>query len=298
MGKNGVATRADPHTGFREVVGFLGFGSQQMFGCTYVPAGQPTGGVVICCPLQAEFLKNYRREVLLARSLASQGVAVQRFHYRGSGNSLGESYAETYETMLDDTLAAADWLAQQTGVSNFAFLGTRASALVAASAASRRTGAPLALWAPIDPSRYFREVFRARLIGHLKQGAGNGSTSAGSAHDEMRRSGFVEVLGYAITSSLYKSMISRSLIEELGTTPRPVLLVQIEAGGRLRHEYANIAHGWIDLGFDVECKVIDLEQAWWFGGGGWETREEPFLTEELSNRTCEWMIRAFSQLNQ
>ena len=74
-----------------------------LFMVTHLPAGPAQGAVVVCSPIQSELLKNNRHEVMLARRLASQGVAVARFHYIGTGNSDGEVGDVTIDGMAADT---------------------------------------------------------------------------------------------------------------------------------------------------------------------------------------------------
>jgi len=64
-------------TGTLEEVGFLGPPGQRVVASTHLPAGEAIGGLVICSPLYAEFLHNYRKEVIFARSLADAGLAVR-----------------------------------------------------------------------------------------------------------------------------------------------------------------------------------------------------------------------------
>lgn len=71
----------DPQSRSRGEVGFFGLLRRRMVACTHLPATQPIRGEVICSPLHAEFLHKYRKEVMLAPSLAASGLAVQRFHY-------------------------------------------------------------------------------------------------------------------------------------------------------------------------------------------------------------------------
>lgn len=283
----------DPESGTREEPHFFGPGELRMYGCLHTPVGPSRGGVVICCPLHAEVVRNYRKEVLVARSLAARGLSVLRFHYRGSGNSDGESAEATFDTMRDDAAAAAEWLVERTGVASLAFLGTRWGGLIAAAAAARFEGSALALWEPaVDPVRYFRDVFRARLILDLKEGrASRPSTEA--LVQELRDRGTVDVLGYGIDRALYESAQGHSLADELGDSPRPVLLVQIGQGPALRGDLEGLRTRWEDLGFPVEARVVaeDAEgEAWWFSGpsGATDTRAG---TTALIDITTAWAVR-------
>lgn len=285
--------RTDPQAGTSEEVRFFGPRAGQIVGTTYLPREQPVGGAVICCPLLAEFLKNYRKEVVLARALCASGIAVQRFHYRGTGNSDGESSDVTFESMRDDALAAAGLLAQRTGVKRIAFIGARLGALVAAAAAGESGDGPLVLWEPVlDARRYFKEVFRARLIRDLKEQTVSRPSGDGLAA-ELERSGIVDVLGYPIEKPLYDSLLGRTLDAEIAETPRPVLLVQMSRARTLRGEYGSLLERWRERGLAAEPELFGEEVAWWFPPNVWraeETHEGPL---ELAALTTAWIARQF-----
>ena len=288
----GRATRVDADAGVRVTAEFFGVDGSRIFGSRHAPLeSSASAGVVICPALQAEFLRNYRRELELGHRLAAGGIAVQRFHYRGSGNSDGETSDVTFDTMRDDAVAAAERLADAEGLDSLAFVGARWGAMVAASAAARFDRAPLVLWEPMTrPSTYFRELFRAGRIHELRK-AGASARSNKDQVDEMRRTGSLDVLGYAIGWRLYQSVIERSLPEELGESARPILLVQISRREELRIEYATLAARLAADGFSVDTHVVKAsEEAWWFVGG--RTRnEERSLSEELVRVTSDWLTR-------
>ncbi|MGH2731650.1 MAG: alpha/beta fold hydrolase, partial [Actinomycetota bacterium] len=214
------ASRVDRATGIREEVGFFGSGDQRMFGCAYQPLNLPPGGAVVICPsLHAEVIANYRREVLVARALAARGFAVQRFQFRGTGHSDGESSELTFETMRRDTMDAARHLLAAVGLEAPAFVGTRWGGTVAAAVAAGFPGAPLALWEPIVmPARWFRETGRAERIRGL---AGESASAAGERGviERLRDGEMVDILGYPIDPALYASSADRSLAAELGEAP-------------------------------------------------------------------------------
>ena len=278
--------------GATEDVHFFGSGSSKMFGCLHSPRGQARAGVVVCSPLDIEARESYRREVLLARSLATHGLAVQRFHYRGAGNSDGESGDATTDTMREDALAAAEWLKEKAKVTKVAFVGTRWGAMVAAGAAAQCDEARLVLWEPvIDGARYFRELVRRLLIRDMMK-----NPQAVSSRDplaEFRQAGFVDVLGYRIDHALYQSGIGRTLAKELGEVPRSILLVQISGKQGLLSEYRDLLARCKERGFSVESEVIGERIAWGFSDQRSGADEGRPGTQMLLKGTRDWLRRQF-----
>jgi len=290
------AVRVDLRTAVREEVCFFGRDGHRMFGCTHRPAAAPIAGVVICSPLQSEFLANYRREVILARCLTERGFAVQRFHYRGTGHSDGETRDVTFDTMVDDAASAVGWLRERTGVSGLAFVGTRLGGMVAAAAAAQLDEAPLILWEPaVDGGRYFRDVFRSVHIYYLKEGRVAPPTEG--MLDEIRRTGTLTMLGFSIDLPLYESVESRRLVDEVGQRTRPLLLVQIDRAERLRSEYADLVAQWRNAGFTVETHSVVGQDAWWLRGAWWRDQEMLRRIEALAPLTSDWLTASFMRGN-
>lgn len=284
----------DPASGVCEVPSFFGPVGDRLFGVCHRPPGTVHATVVICSPLHAEVARNYRREVVLARALASRGVAVQRFHYRGAGNSDGEADEMSFASMQADARLAAELVREETGVSELAFLGVRVGGLVAASAAAEARAVALALWEPVvEPSRWFREVFRARLIGELKQ-VGAPRPSRAELLDELRRQGRVDVLGYVIGRALHDSLDGRHLESEVGTVPLPVLLVEMTRAPRLRDEYAAVVDRWCDARFPVETHVLSYQEAWWFAGTAYDAESRHEMATRLVDVTADWLVASLT----
>jgi hypothetical protein len=286
-----MTIRADPDREMREVAEFFGSDHSRLFGCFHLPARRPLGGIIVCPAVQAEFHRNYRREVDLGRHLAAQGFAVQRFHYRGTGHSDGDTSDVTFETMIEDAMAAAEHLRRRSSVDRLGFIGTRTGALVAAAAASQFVGSPVALWEPVtDPNRYFREILRAGLIHELRKGV-HDTRSRNEQIEELLSTGRLDVLGYTIDRGLYESLIHRELDGELGSTPRPLLLVEITRRSELRHEYSAAVERWTSRGFDVATHIVaSMAEPWWFVRGR-SIAEEASLTRDLVQATAAWFAR-------
>lgn len=286
------SVRLDRDSGGREDVAFLDSHGTKILTVTHLPAGTPRGGVLICSPIKSELMKNYRREVLLSRALARCGIAVQRFQYRGTGNSHGDPDALSFETMVEDAQAALARLRECAGMQRTAFVGTRLGGLVAAAAAKGIGGAPLVLWEPVtETAPYFRELFRARMIGELRAGTSTDRPSAVSLADELTKTGYLDVLGYSIDRSLYESVKERSLLGELGNVARPILLVQMSRTTRLRGNYARLMAQLEPAGFTFETETVQEEEAWWFQ----ETEAPPeMLTRLLVTHTSDWICTNLS----
>jgi serine aminopeptidase S33 family len=294
MGRVGTASdpssRLDPSAGIREEASFFGPGPRKRFGLLSTPVGEPTAGLVICCPYQAEIQRNYRREVLLARRLAQRGVAVQRFHYAGSGHSDGDPSSVTFDSMREDALSAADELVRRTGVTTVGFLGTRWGGLVAASAVASR-GGHLCLWEPVvDPARYFDEIFRFLILYELKEDPGSPLAHDASLPDLLRRDGSVDVLGHSVERSLYESSRGLALAELAPDPSHPALLVQIGAGRSLRSEYVRLVDSWKERGLDTQTHVIRDQETWWISGDRWPIHESHPPTSKLIDLTTTWML--------
>jgi hypothetical protein len=283
---NDLSVRVDPVAGLRERAEFFG-PDAALFGITHEPLSPPRGGLLICQPLHAEVLRNYRREVFLGRTLAAAGYVVLRFHYRGAGHSAGATTDLTFETMRDDAMVAAEHLAARTPA--MAVLGTRLGGLVAAAVGNKLGAAPVALWEPVaKPSRWFREVLRARRIGQLKQVEGPAPV-AGSLMHEMEERGQIDVLGYPVAWNLHQSIAGLDLTETLGDAARHVLVVEMSRATRLRREYADLAAGWQAAGCDVETHALGYQEAWWFAGTKREVGDIEDASARLVDLTSGWV---------
>lgn len=250
--------------------------------CTNLPRGDVLGGVVVCSSLYNEFLKNYRREVMLARALAMRGIAVQRLHYRGTGHSDGTPTDTTLDTMQQDVQVAAGRLAELAGTDNVAYVGTRVGGLVAAGASASR-GAPLALLEPVaDADRFFREGLRTILFAGVvrKRTApdGAGPTTVDDLVQELNASGLIDVLGYTIGLRLFEGARGVTLLDLMGPGSRPVMVVQLGSGD-LRPDLQRAVEGMVDRGCAVTTELAGAREAWWFA------EEEEEAPGQLENRS-------------
>jgi alpha/beta superfamily hydrolase len=250
----------DQATGVREEAAFVGPVGAQILVMLHLPAGALQGGVLLCPSIVADFNRNYRREVVIARTLAARGIAAARFHYRGTGNSDGDSADMTLDSMVADAELALGRLAAATGGKPLALAGTRFGTLIAATAARALDGAPVALFEPtIEATRFFREGFRAKRAADVV----DGSSPAGGAVDEIHARGSVDVLGHGVDRALYDSTDGLTLQTALGDRPRPIQWLQL-GGQDLRGEARRVADALTAGGFVVDTDVVGPEMDWWF----------------------------------
>jgi alpha/beta superfamily hydrolase len=233
-----------------------------MFGFTHLPRAVASAAVVICSPVYAEFTSNYRREVELARRLSGSGIAVQRFHYRGQGNSEGRSRDTTYESMREDALVAAEHVLEAAGTRAVAFFGARFGGLIASAAAADHPKAPVALWDPVvDGASYFRDMSRAVRMRALRPAdAGTKRTGDFLAFETEE---VVDVLGYAVTRSLYRSTVRRTLADAIGPAQRRLLLVRLGRDASRDRALDSSVAVLRRVGLDVDERVLGERQSWW-----------------------------------
>lgn len=283
------ATRHDPTNGTTERIGFRGREGRRLFTCLYLPESTPRGAVLICASMHAEFTRNYRREVLVARRLVQEGFAVVRFHYRGTGNSDGEGREVTYETMRDDASASLEYLRAESGIDAPFLIGTRWGALVAGSIAASHPALALVLWEPLlEAARFFRDAFRTKMVAELKLGVGKPATGKELAQ---RLAGeTVDVLGHSMELGFHESSKDRTLAEELGPTPRSMLLLQIGPSSTVRPDLARQAGRWRASGFRVDILTVEGDETWWLGDERWHDEGRRPMTRQLVESTTAWIV--------
>lgn len=240
---------ADGH----EEIEFFG-GPELLFGCRHMPSSGVSTGVVICPPTLGDAEVNYHREARLGRWLARAGVAVQRFHHRGTGYSDGNPAQVGFAALLDDVRRAADHLHDRCGIDRIGFLGTRVGALVAARVARDFDGAPLALWQPVvDPRRYLDDSVAMGL----------------------------RPLDTPLGRDLFESATVDNLVDAIGVRDRPILLVQLNRRVGLSPDYRGAVGRWDARGFVVDVAYDPTEDDWWQVHEGWEPSDEVLSVTSL-----------------
>ena len=235
---------------------------------------------MVASPILAEQQKNYRREVLVARTLADAGVLVRRFHYPGTGNSAGDE-PSSMETLVEAAREAVEAVAAR--APRVALLGTRFGALVAAATAAHLPDAPLVLWDPVpDGARFFKEVFRAVRMTAVARGDKQ-VPDRDHILEALRTEGRFDVLGFIVTQELYEDAVGLRLPDLLGPGTRPALVCQFGGSGPAR-TISDLAAALENLGAAVTVEVVGEAE----GGDYFRGEEGRSLTGELIDRTTSW----------
>lgn len=268
---------------------FRGVLGERVFSYLHLPASSTRGAVLVCSPLHGEFVRNYRREVLLARALAAAGQAVLRFHYRYSGNSDGDGRDLTFDSMRRDALAGIERLRADIPGVPVTVVGTRWGSLIAASAASVYPEASLVLWEPLaTSSRFFADAFMSRRVREVRRGVERPSSDQ-ELQDRLVAGEGIDVVAHRLEPALYRSSVGRTLEGELGSAIRRVFAAQIGPTGSVRPDLAKLVKRWVETGLQVEAIGLKGEETWWLIEERYDSPSELPVSLELIETTTSWI---------
>ena len=186
----------------------------QCFGWLHGASGNT--GVVMCGPYGHEALLAHRGWRGIADHLASTGIPVLRFDYRGTGDSdASEGDGDRFDAWLESIHDAVRFLRENTSAQRVILCGIRLGALLAATAAATPTSDNsaidgVALLAPVTSGRdYLREL-------KLMQRQWRNSAAAHIPAEE-NVTGYVEALGFR----LFPQTIARLESVTLLSLPAP-----------------------------------------------------------------------------
>jgi hypothetical protein len=282
------SVRIDRELRIRESVGLFQARSNRLFACQHAPFGEAVAAAVLCPSVYADFTLSYRRQVALARSLAARGVIVQRFHYRGSGNSDGDGAAVTYGALVEDAHAAIDLLHENTRALPTVLIGMGWGALVAASVSRDLDGTSLAVWEPVsDVRRYYREAVKARMIRHVLEPSGRPG-SAEQLLDELKAEGSIDVVGYLVHLALYETARERTLAGELGENSPRILVIKPDGRDALGTDYERLEASLAPRARSVASITFGRPTPIWFHGP--HVRLADDVASEVAGRIHSWLI--------
>ena len=251
---------------------------------THLPARPALAAVVVCAPLFREASENYRAELLLADALVARGIAVQRFDYRGYGNSPGDATDLTLGSAEEDCVLAGARLCQRAGTETIGVVGTRWGALVAAGAAVALGAQAVVFWeAKPDGRGYVDELVRTWSFNDLWN---NRRQPSGYYQQRLSAGHPFDVLGWRVAPRLVGSTVGESVAGRL-TRSIPARVVH----GRGRHADAERLTADLEsIGCDVVASVLTERVLWWVGTNRLLRPEDPRSPLELeADATADWL---------
>lgn len=210
---------------------FFGVQGQRLFGMLHQPdaAGCSGAGWVFCHPFAEEKLWAHRVFVSMARKLASQGMPVLRFDYRGYGDSDGAFEQCTLADHIADIRTAANELQNRMpDLSGINLLGLRYGATLAVLAAA---GNPhferLVLWDPVvDMAQYLLDQLRSNLTTQMVL-HGKVITNRDELVARIRADEAVNIDGYDLANPFFDQACAIQLLEAAAQVRVPVQIIEI-----------------------------------------------------------------------
>ncbi len=243
-------------------VAFFSEGNQ-IVGMIHYPRCETDRAVVMCHGYTAQKTENKRLFVETARVLASDGYAVLRFDFFGSGDSAGE-FRETRVSHNIQNLQDALQLMQNMGYKKFAVQGISMGAATAILTMPQENVDALVLWSTVPDFRRLFEMF------------------AGNLQDALKKVDVYEHEGWLVERAFVLEALRYDVQTAFKKITIPKLMVQGDRDGELFvrgfEEFKKIASG------DTEFHLIP---------GAQHTYDTVKHRKEVIEATREWLKRKF-----
>jgi pimeloyl-ACP methyl ester carboxylesterase len=227
-------------------------------------------GLVVCHSVGIEQAVPSNMLARIVRKASTLGIPAMLFHARGHGDSTGDFSDVTFETLVEDSNAAADFLRSKCGCSKIVWLGVRFGGLVAASCAvARDDTAGLVLWEPVHRGiDYFRQLLRGLLFAATARGA-RGAASVDELLARVERDGWVDVNATYIYSKLLRSARSLQIAQILDGWRASIFLAQVQPRMSLSPDNASLIDRLTQTGGNLSTVQIKDEPGWQFWRPSW-----------------------------
>lgn len=259
-----------------------------LFSMLWQPAGGESGkpAVVLCHSFGAEHGVSGRLLSLMVRVAAKHGLPAFLYHSRGHGDSAGDFCDLGFEDLVEDALAAGEYVCRLSGSRRVVWVGLRFGTLTAAAAAQRfPDSAGLALWEPIHQGRdYFVELIRGLLFSATARGLKPPISSSTEMLAKLEREGSADILGSEIHARFYQETRDLNLQSLLQNWSGPTFVAQIQPRVRFAPKTAALVTDLETRGNALRTLVIREEPGWQF-----PLWRQPWVSNELLDQTGAWL---------
>jgi len=129
---------------------FFGDTAHQLYGVMHEPEGTliRNFALLVCYPYGQEYMITHRALRTLCMNMARAGVPGMRFDYTGTGDSAGDTFS--LSSAVENTLVAARYLAEYTGMDHIKVVGLRLGAAIGMQASQHDDRIKhVTLWDPV-----------------------------------------------------------------------------------------------------------------------------------------------------
>lgn len=180
-----------------------------LFTLLFLPDGASVSPAVtlLVPPFAEEMNKSRHMLSMQARHLAAAGLPVCMLDLSGTGDSYGDFGAATWEIWLSDLECCIAWLVAQ-GYTSINLLALRSGALLAGSylANTNQDIGKLVLWQPVvRGDAFIKQFFRIKIAESMSASTG-GKLSTADLRDTLEHSGFIEIAGYCLNSTMVEQL--------------------------------------------------------------------------------------------
>lgn len=232
---------------------YFGAPDNSLFGIYHlpVPGAARDCAVVLCPPIEPEYIRCHRAYRQLAVRLARAGFPVLRFDYSGTGDSAGEAAVEGLSAWAADVGTAADEAKKRSRLDKVILVGLRLGAALAAAAASGRSDITgLALWEPVVNGTAYVEELRAWHQDKLWYFLSDVQTEELGEPDEL--------LGLALTPTMYSNLRGSDMLTQQLTPGQKVFIVESETEETVQHLRSQLESS----SMDVQYQQVEGLRVW------------------------------------
>ena len=139
---------------------YFGTSAKPLFGCYHAPQSERTRecGVVLCYPMENEYIISHRAYRQLAVRLSNVGFPVLRFDFYGCGDSGGDFEQAQIRQWLTDISTAIDEMIGRCNLGKVCLVGLRLGGSLAAMVGGERSDIDgIVLWDPVVSGRAYIE---------------------------------------------------------------------------------------------------------------------------------------------